>query len=284
MKEVFISYRRQDSYETQRLSEFLEKEFGEEKIFFDSSSIDPGMEWPETIKSSLDDAKILLVIIGDKWLHIQDIKSGRRRIDLANDWVRLEITTFLTRREKNHELQIIPVLLNNTEMPAKDFLNNEMSALCDFQAVRVNSTGHSTDFIRLKQVLIQHNISPIDIPPVITPMLQKPPEKLSKHQEDEFLSKHNQWKFQNNKKSGTDADFIRELYRMYEFESYERAWEFLEKIDELGIRPYNHHPRIQLTYNRVEIWSCTFNIGHKPTSRDLRLAKICEKIWRDMMK
>jgi pterin-4a-carbinolamine dehydratase len=63
---------------------------------------------------------------------------------------------------------------------------------------------------------------------------------------------------------------------MYEFSTYEMAWRFMIRVDELAIRPYNHHPRWQNTFNRIEFWLCTFNIGHKPSKRDLRLARILE--------
>lgn len=74
---------------------------------------------------------------------------------------------------------------------------------------------------------------------------------------------------------------MRELYRVFEFTSYDNAWKFMTLVDEKGIRPFNHHPRWQNTYNRVEVWLCTFNIGHKPSKKDLRLAGIMEDIWEE---
>jgi pterin-4a-carbinolamine dehydratase len=40
---------------------------------------------------------------------------------------------------------------------------------------------------------------------------------------------------------------MRQLHRVYEFKSYEMAWRFMVRVDELGIRPYDHHPRWQMT-------------------------------------
>jgi pterin-4a-carbinolamine dehydratase len=78
---------------------------------------------------------------------------------------------------------------------------------------------------------------------------------------------------------GTAADYIRELYRYYEFRSYDDAWKFIVKVDEHGIRVFNHHPRWLNTYNRVEFWLCTFHTGHKPSQRDITLAEFLEETY-----
>lgn len=117
MKKIFISYRRSEKFETARLAKFLESEFGLGNIFFDTESIKPGVDWPDTIKDSLTHADLMLLIIGPNWLYTQDEQSGKRRIDMDTDWVRREIITFMERKEKNRELVLIPVLVNGAKMP-----------------------------------------------------------------------------------------------------------------------------------------------------------------------
>ena len=57
------------------------------------------------------------------------------------------------------------------------------------------------------------------------------------------------------------------------------AWRFMQRVSEIGIQPHNHHPRWQNNYNRLEVWLSTSNSGHKPTKRDVRLARVFEETW-----
>lgn len=139
------------------------------------------------------------------------------------------------------------------------------------------------DFVQIKYFLLTNRIVPIYYPPVVTPIGFPLPDPLNPSEEDEFTRKYLNWKILNSIKPGVPGDYIRELYRFYEFRTYDEAWKFILKVDEKGIRPCNHHPRWQNTYNRVEFWLCTFNIGHKPSQRDVRLAEIIEKIWDEFI-
>lgn len=283
MKKIFISYRRSDSYDTKRIAKSLGTEFGNDNIFFDTESIRPGMEWPSHINSFLSHADLLLLIIGPNWLHVQDELSGRRRIDVEQDWVRLEITSFLKRKKDNEDLLLIPVLVNGAKMPEKIFLDDQLSSICDYQYVKLDNTGSSLDFVQLKRVLLQNRIVPVNPPPVVTPIALKPPDTLTESEEGNFLAEFPNWQLVEMDKPGATGDYMRELYRFFEFKSYEEAWKFMTKVDEYAIRPYNHHPRWQNTYNRVEFWLCTFNIGHKPSQRDVRLAKVLESIYNEFV-
>ena len=283
MKKIFISYRRSDAYDTDRLAKFLRVEFGHENIFFDTESMHPGVDWPESIKDFLMISDLMLLIIGPNWLRIQDDYSGRRRIDMDNDWVRLEILSFLKRKYSNENLLLIPVLVNGAKMPEKDYLDEALGIICDFQYIQLSNTGSSLDFVPLKNLLLHNRIKPINPPAVVTPITLAPPDPLTQIEEDEFLDQYPRWQIIESDKPGSPGDYMRELYRFFEFRSYEDAWKFLSKVDENGIRPFNHHPKWQNTYNRVEFWLCTFNIGHKPSKRDLRLAKILEEIAHEFI-
>ena len=283
MKKIFLSYRRSDSYGTKRIAKSLRSEFGQENIFFDTESMQPGVAWPDRIKDFLSHADLMLLIIGPNWLHVQDESSGKRRIDMDQDWVRLEITTFLNRKKENDKLILIPVLINGAKMPEKNFLDSTLSPICDLQFVRLDNTGSSLDFVQLKQTLLQNRVTPVNPPAVVTPIALRPPDPLTESEENEFMEKYPGWQIINSDKPGAPGDFMRELYRFYEFTSYEEAWKFISKVDEYAIRPFNHHPKWQNTYNRVEFWLCTFNIGHKPSQRDIRLAKILEDIYEGFM-
>jgi pterin-4a-carbinolamine dehydratase len=282
MHEIFISYRRSDSYdETKRLATVLLNEFGNDHVFFDKTSAGPGMAWPNSIKKAVQGARALIVVIGPTWLHSHEEKSGRRRIDIDEDWVRQEILTFLARKEKDDNLLVLPILVKNADMPRHEYLDPQMQALCDFQPIPIYDSGSNLDFTQVRQTLIQRQFRPLAVPPVLTPMTGRLPQQLTREEEHEFLEQYPEWKIIESEKPGTLGDMMRELYRIYEFKDYDAAWRFLQLVDESGIRPYNHHPRWQNMYNRLEVWLATSNIGHKPSQKDVRLAKIIESIWED---
>jgi 4a-hydroxytetrahydrobiopterin dehydratase len=284
MKNIFISYRRSDSYDTaHRLEIELSREFGEENVFFDQTSAPPGTAWPHAIRVAAKKADALLVVIGPKWLHTQDEKSGRRRLDIKDDWVRLEILTFLKRKKatRSNDLLILPLLVNGATMPRSEYVDNELGPLCAYQPMEVPSRGSELDFVQVKQRLIECRFQPIVRPAVVdTPMSPQIPLQLTQKQEKVFRSEYKQWDIRKDDK-GVPGDVMRQLHRVYEFTSYEMAWRFMVRVDELGIRPYNHHPRWQNAFNRVEVWLCTNNIGHKPSKKDIRLAKIFESVWEE---
>jgi len=215
---------------------------------------------------------------------MQDEASGKRKIDLPGDWVRKEIITFLERRKENKELLVLPVLINGAKMPRKEHLDPEISALCDCNALKLPGTMSSGDFVHIKLRLEKAKIYTSSPLPVVTPIAEIPPDPLSEKQEEFFLEHNNRWRILERDKPGRIGETMKELYRVYEFVNYDEAWKFMSVIDEKGIKPYNHHPRWQNTYNRVEVWLCTFNIGHKPSERDLRLANIFEDTWRTFTK
>jgi pterin-4a-carbinolamine dehydratase len=283
MMKLFISYRRVDSYETNRLATALRSEYGEPNIFLDYQSIEGGDEWPVAIQSALNEAAVLIIVIGKNWLFIQDEDSGKRKLDMENDWVRQELITFMERQKTNKDLLLLPVLIGGAKMPKKEHLDPALQPLCDCQALELPNTMSSLDFVQLKHKLVKAKIYTTLPPPVVTPVVEMPPDPLTDQQLDGFLSKHNLWVLVEHDKPGSIGETIRELHRVFEFMSYDDAWRFMSRIDEKGIRPFNHHPRWQNTYNRVEVWLCTFNIGHKPSKRDLRLAKIMEDIWEEFM-
>ena len=200
-----------------------------------------------------DDA--LLVVIGPNWLHTQDEKSGRRRLDIKDDWVRLEILTFLKRKKatKSNDLLILPLLVNGATMPRLEYVDNELGPLCSYQPMEVPSRGSELDFVQVKQQLIECRFQPIVLPAVVTPMAAEIPLQLTQKQENAFRSEYKQWDIKKDDKE-VPGDKKRQLHRVYEFTSYEMAWRFMVRVDELGIRPYDHHPRWQNEFRRVGVW------------------------------
>lgn len=280
MAKVFISYRRSDSLEIcVRMATELKEYFGASEIFFDQSTIIPGTKWTQEIQDALSSSEIVLIVIGPQWLHAKDEKSGKRRIDVPEDWVREEVSMSLKRKRKGEKISIIPVLLGDTQMPDTRDLNDELSELSTYQGIRVINTRSHHDFDELREQLIKLKLQPKILQPVATPRVGKSPTQLNDNDEKRFLDEFKEWEIVENEEHNAPGGFRRELHRVYEFPTFELAFEFMNEVVRRGVNQINHHPRWENTFNRLEVWLTTFNIGYKPSVRDIRLAKIFEEIW-----
>ncbi len=109
---LFINYRKKDTVVlADGLNLMLRDGFGD-VVFLDSSELEKGAEFPPLIQDALSRATCMLVLIGEQWLHQHDERTGIRRLDLPDDWVRLEIEHALKRK-----IDIIPVLAPGASMP-----------------------------------------------------------------------------------------------------------------------------------------------------------------------
>jgi pterin-4a-carbinolamine dehydratase len=120
------------------------------------------------------------------------------------------------------------------------------------------------------------------LPSVATPRVGRLPDPLTEQDLREFLEKHAQWALVDTRDENASEGVRRELYRVYEFPSYQLAFRFMNEVSERAIVRQSHHPRWQNTWNRVEIWLTTFNLGYRPSTKDLRLAEACEQAWREL--
>ena len=121
---IFISYRRQDTAAyAGRIYDRLAAKYGEPNVFMDIDRIEPGQDFVDAINHSVAEAGVLLVLIGREWIKMTD-KSGVRRLDNPEDFVRLEILAGLEQKTV-----IIPVLLADAEMPSAQALPAPLAAV-----------------------------------------------------------------------------------------------------------------------------------------------------------
>jgi hypothetical protein len=180
MKRLFICYRRNDSFSfSRRLAQVLRNELGKENVFFDEDSAPAGTVWPQRVREALHAADALIVVIGDNWLRTQDEDSGKRRIDLADDWVRQEILNFSDRMKEVQDLVILPVLIHGAAMALANHLDPQFETFCIHQPIEIPDTGQVVDFVPLKLRLSQLGFQSIIPPAVVTPILGSTPTKLS---------------------------------------------------------------------------------------------------------
>jgi hypothetical protein len=91
---------------------------------------------------------MVLALIGREWVESFDPKTGKRRLDNPNDFVRIEICAALSRA-----IPVIPVLLDGARMPDEEQLPEEMRMLARRQAEFVEYRTFDEDVDRLSRKL-----------------------------------------------------------------------------------------------------------------------------------
>lgn len=130
---VIISYRRDDTGAiTGRICDRLRARFGVERVYMDIDSNPIGVDYRSHIDDSLKRCDMLLAVIGRHWLGDGGVSA--RRIDDPSDLVRLEVTRALARG-----IRVVPLLIDETEMPSLEDLPEDLKSLRFRQAFRVDS-------------------------------------------------------------------------------------------------------------------------------------------------
>ena len=154
---IFISYRRDDSAgHVLALLPALRNHFGDDRIFKDTESIPPGVDYLEFIKDALKACSVMLAIIGRDWLTIQDPQLKTRRLDNPDDPLRLEVATAL----KNERIRVIPVLVDRGVMPSREDLPRDLAGLHFRNALELSDTRWESDVQRLIQAIERASPAP----------------------------------------------------------------------------------------------------------------------------
>ena len=135
MPTIFISYRRDDTQViVGRISDWLDRHYGQQAVFVDIESIPLGFDFREKIRSAIQRSDIVLAVIGPHWLALQK-ETGKPRIADEMDWVRIELETALA-----NTIPVIPVLVEHARLPKPDELPEPLRDL-PFRAATVLDTG-----------------------------------------------------------------------------------------------------------------------------------------------
>jgi WD40 repeat protein len=139
---IFLCYRRTDSaVETGRIFDALNARFPGE-VFRDVESIDVGVHWIEELRQSVLSADVLVVVIGPEWQTVANERGVR--IDDPADYVHVEVRTAL-----EHDIRIIPVLLDGAQMPPPRTLPPRLEGLLRRQALPLRAATFDDDLERL---------------------------------------------------------------------------------------------------------------------------------------
>lgn len=161
MSDIFLSYRRQDaSSATGRLADRLEQHFGEQRVFRDYDSIVAGADFAAAIDRAIGVSTVVLAIVGPGWLDARD-GQGRRRLDDAGDFVRLELESAL-----RAEVPVIPVLVEGATMPSAAALPPSLGAFSRCQAVELTESRWRDDADRLIAALQSQFAIESEVPPL----------------------------------------------------------------------------------------------------------------------
>jgi SIR2-like domain/TIR domain len=147
---VFISYRRLDAQSAARqLAESLKLRFGPEDVFFDTLDITAGIEWRTDTVQRVRASDVVLAIIGPQWAAAADDRARRGLLDHSDeDLVRLEVETAFV-----HGAIVIPVLVDDATMPAREALPRPFRPLADVQAQTLHHTSWDRDVEALVEAL-----------------------------------------------------------------------------------------------------------------------------------
>jgi hypothetical protein len=132
MPKIVISYRREDTASVAgRIYDRLCDRYGRDAIFRDIDAIPLGADFREHLEQMLNDADVLICIIGGRWLGRS--RRGPSRISEPGDYIRLEVERALQRN-----IPIIPVLIDKTKIPTGADLPESVHGLLFRQAITIN--------------------------------------------------------------------------------------------------------------------------------------------------
>jgi hypothetical protein len=84
--QIFISYRREDgSAWAGRLSDCLKTRLPSNEIFMDVDTMDPGVDFVETVEEIVAACDVLIAVIGSRWLTSSNRRGVRRLAILAGN-------------------------------------------------------------------------------------------------------------------------------------------------------------------------------------------------------
>jgi len=148
IQRIFISYRREDTrHMAGRLFDRLVDRLGEDNVFIDVNSLEPGADFAEAIEQAIDGCDVLLVLIGEMWLRATD-EDGRRRLEDRDDLVALEVCAALDRG-----VRVIPVLVDGAVAPRRDDLPEHLALLARRHATRLDHETFRSDVAQLLAAL-----------------------------------------------------------------------------------------------------------------------------------
>ncbi|MGW5644483.1 toll/interleukin-1 receptor domain-containing protein [Saccharopolyspora sp. NPDC003752] len=150
MPEIFINYRTGDcEHAAVAIEQYLSARFGRERVFRASKSIRPGQNFRTELSTASSSARVLLALIGPKWLDARD-RDGNPALENKDDWTRKEILNAM-----RSGARIIPILCGRKLprlVPAD--LPRALTSLADLQSLTYDTGSAGDDLDRIAAELL----------------------------------------------------------------------------------------------------------------------------------
>jgi len=285
---IFISYRRSDAQHAAfAIADRLRWAFGPEEIFMDRSSIESGDDWPDSLQRGVAAAKVMVVVIGPTWLTAQG-NWGRRRIDDPKDWVRKEVCAGLEQRQAGRT-EVIPVLLRDTQPVSEEALDAPLRPLAKIEVRKLQDDSWEAQLEQLIVTIASRTGMPRmnrdgDRNPNGSPA--RPAREQSKQvawtdaQVREALESMSQWYLQWSPHLWGKEGLAQEIFKSYEFASFERAIAFMaraSKVIDTWTPP--HHPRWENQWKVLNVSFTTWDVDCRVTKLDIQAAKLMDELY-----
>jgi hypothetical protein len=151
MPGVFICYQKSSTrHVAGRLYSYLSRRFGDQQVFRDSSRLKAGDLWWQEITLWIRQADALVVLMGSDWLPLLEASNTESAPD--HGWVQREIMLAM-----ENGIDVIPVLVDDAEMPSAEALPPGIASIHDIQAHFLLDRTFDIDISALGDELEEHH-------------------------------------------------------------------------------------------------------------------------------
>jgi TPR repeat protein len=146
---VFICYRREESaFAPRAIHDRVVQRLERQNVFLDFDNIDLGVDWFNVLTERVGACDVLVAVIGRNWISIAD-KDNQRRLDDADDFVRIEIEAALRR-----DVRVIPVLVDGAAVPKASELPDSLKGLARRQGIEISPARFDAGVEKLTRALV----------------------------------------------------------------------------------------------------------------------------------
>jgi pterin-4a-carbinolamine dehydratase len=280
---AFISYRREDTGPlAQNLYLHLKGRFGSGQLFMDVHSMQLGKPWPTQVQDKLQKATVVIALIGPAWLTAID-QYGRRRLDKAEDPVRLELNAALVQRKP-----IINLLVGREMKPPPDkALPGVLRGLDRFPCMelRPEVATWADDINSVALRLTKFGLKDNDPDPAVRPAplpWKADLEGLTEDQLNQALDDLPGWDPWQDTLEQEYPNSRQELRKRFDFSSFDEAIAFMAYVAPRFTR-LNHHPRWSNEWQMVQIRLSTWDAENKITEEDVRVAHEVDQAYEEFL-
>jgi hypothetical protein len=117
--------------------------FGDGQVFMDLD-MELGVDFVEQINDAVGSCRLLVAVVGPRWVTVEDA-PGRRRLDDPADFVRVEVEAGLGQAD----VRVVPLLVQGARMPGPDELPAPLADFARLHALELSDARWRYDVDRL---------------------------------------------------------------------------------------------------------------------------------------